>query len=105
MSIEVSQRSRSKYLVVLGFLLTRNTVHPGDTINSTFALDDSTGISNDEWDVTRGQQGKAAGQGPFSGSLLFDPTTASKFCITFRGSEVDIPTVEQRYLMRYHIPW
>ncbi|PMD19278.1 hypothetical protein NA56DRAFT_705865 [Hyaloscypha hepaticicola] len=54
-------------------------VHPGDTINSTFALDDSTGISNDEWDVTRGQQGKAAGQGPFSGSLLFDPTTATVF--------------------------
>jgi hypothetical protein len=91
MSIEVSQRSRSKYLVVLGFLLTRNT--------------DSTGIWNDEWDVTRGQQGKAAGQGPFSGSLLIDPTTASKFCITFRGSEVDILTIEQPYLMRYHIPW
>ena len=39
--------------------MTRNTVYPGDTINSTFTLDESTGIWNDEWDVTRGQQGKA----------------------------------------------
>ncbi len=80
-------------------------MYPGDTIKITFTLNDSTGIWNYEWDVTRGQQGKAAGQGPFSGSLLFDPTTASKFCITFRSLEEEILIVEQLYLMRYHILW
>ncbi len=87
MSIEVSQGLHGRYLVVLELFIDTNAVYPGDKIKSTFTLDESTGKWNDEWDVTRGEQGKAAGQGPFSGSLLFDPTTASKFS-TFQNSEL-----------------
>jgi hypothetical protein len=73
-------------------VLTWKVVYLGDTVTNTFTLDGSTGTWNDEWVVAPGEQGEAAGQGPFSGSLTFDPTIASKFCITFENQKKTILT-------------
>ncbi|PMD51525.1 uncharacterized protein K444DRAFT_636809 [Hyaloscypha bicolor E] len=48
-------------------------VWPGDTVKNVFTLDIPNGKWYNNWVVTPGEQGNAAGQQPFGGGFEFDP--------------------------------
>ncbi|PMD24466.1 hypothetical protein NA56DRAFT_700102 [Hyaloscypha hepaticicola] len=48
-------------------------VWPGDAVKNVFSLDIPSGKWYNNWVVTPGQQGNAAGQKPFGGGFVFDP--------------------------------
>jgi hypothetical protein len=53
-------------------------VWPGDSVKNVFSLDIPTGKWYNNWVVTPGQQGNAAGQKPFGGGFVFDPAVDSE---------------------------
>ena len=52
-------------------------VWPGDTVKNVFSLDLQTMKWYNNWVVTPGPQGNAAGQVPFGGGFVFDPSIDS----------------------------
>ena len=60
-----------------GILVDKLIVWPGDTIKNAFSLDISTGKWYNNWVVTPGVEGNAAGQTPFGGGFVHDPAMDS----------------------------
>ena len=62
-SDEMDRRSRR------GDDANKKIIYPGDSVKNVFSLDQSTGKWFDNWIVTPGRIGNAAGQVPFGGGL------------------------------------
>jgi hypothetical protein len=60
------------------FLADGRLVWPGDSVKNVFSLDIPSGKWYNNWVVTPGQQGNAAGQKPFGGGFVFDPAVDSE---------------------------